>query len=428
MRHADGTFGVPAGSFLIAGMRASINGPQTALWLIHTDGTARLLGLSENLSNGKCECGKSDHHASDIWQDSDGTVWVLSECSLHRYDPDESRPGLALPGVPVQTGGEPGGQCLRRYEGALCYTTELLVAAPKTPGFGPYFYDYFLRRTATKIETGPGAQWHGPNNSELYGGLLWSTRATAADLDDPETLTVLDTLQGNRWSQGGGENGGIQRPAKTHRFRQLRRRGPQLFVFGYAPGIALETPSEFSAFDDVPQNFVIDNGKFWPIAFPYFVRRVTRSIDEAGNETLLCIASGAGEGNGGAGGSVMLRVIELPQSENGNPRGGVKICAFWNEELQEFRASAAAFAAAGGDESKLPPFYNWQPREGYNGGGVWIAAAAALTDGYYLERDLSNAALIRYVPHAPSGGDSGAFADESGAQLTDGDGSDLTDT
>ncbi len=105
-----------AGSQLIGGLRASRGGPQTALWQLNADGTARLLGLQTDLSDGRCECGKTNHNAVDVVQSPTGELFVLSECALFRFIPDAPTLEAALVGFPANTlpePGQPGGNCLR---------------------------------------------------------------------------------------------------------------------------------------------------------------------------------------------------------------------------------------------------------------------------------------------------------------------------
>lgn len=126
LKKPDGTTLAPAGALLLGGLRASASGPQTALWHLQSDGTSRILGLQVNFTDGVCECGKTNHFASDVVQSPAGDLFVLTECALFRFDPAAVSVTEALPGYPSQSlthsihsegahpePGHPGGNCLR---------------------------------------------------------------------------------------------------------------------------------------------------------------------------------------------------------------------------------------------------------------------------------------------------------------------------
>jgi hypothetical protein len=377
IRNRAGEIDIPAGSQIIAGLRASRSGPQAGVWILHEDGTARLLGTNEAFSTGACECGKAAHHASDVAQGPDGRLYLLNECGLHVYDPDASSIGEALPGEPRATSGHPGGQCLRWVGNDRLFFTELLSS--ETDSTDPYYYNRLVRRVGGRDIVGPGSVWHGPNCAEVYQGRLFSIRQKLPFIN-PKSKQTLDWLQNGRWSG----NNRLARLASTTRWQRLRKRGKYLFVFGFAPGL-----------DDSPDVPICANsdGKFFrDVAFPFFVRRATTCALDDGSETLLVTARSQSEGIGRA-----LRVVELPPPSGGGGKGGgAEVCTFWNAVARAFRMTRASWVDAGGNVAKLPPFLAWKARAGTNGGGVWRAATVQPVSGVWLELQTTET-LVSYA-------------------------------
>lgn len=420
VRKRSGQFDIPVGSQLIGGLRASRNGPQTALWLLREDGTARLLALQTLFTDGVCECAKTNHHASDVVQSPDGTVYVLTECALFRYDPDaptifERLPGYPPPASAAQTifgtphaGGHPGGNCLRFPGGAgeMVHWTENFGGVND----GLAHYNRMVRRVGGHDVSGPSTLWHGTNCAENYLGRFWAVRS-----DDNEFL-FLDWMDNGRWHRFDG----MKRALATSFWQRLKIRGRFLFLFGYKPLVPVPVaaplhtdgtpaldpatgrprPGEGEAqvgahaVSDEPLCLVADGVTLRDAALPYFIRRATTcevgaaTFDER-KQTLMLCARGASEGIGPAN-----RVVELFDDGDGP---GVTVCAFWNAPARAFRLSRAAFVEAGGDVAKLPPFWVWQPQVDRNAGGVWVASDNAPRAGVYLTLDVSLSTLIGWV-------------------------------
>ena len=382
-RRRDGTISVPAGTQLVAGLRASRNGPMAALGVLRSDDTLRLLGVNPALSTGICECGKTRHHATDIAQDEDGALYLLNECGIHRFDADADDVRDALPGWPQATGGHPGGHALRILQGVIHAWTENFQ---NSDGDEKRWYNRLLRRVAGVDRVGPSSVWHGPNCAELFQGRLWAFRQDE-DFDNPGARVWLDWLVGGQWSR----QSPIWRPAgaeegeyETH-LQRLRRRGNNLLLFGYRKLRGEETVEQ-------PVCEVSDGHKLRAGQLDYFVYRATTSPGEGGETLTICARhesegigdstqSNDGDGPPWLGWERALRVVELPQQ---GTRGGTHFCSFWNDETGAFVMSATAFVAAGGDVAKLPRFYRWRVQTGADGGGVWVASEAAPDNGYSL--------------------------------------------
>lgn len=375
VRHADGTIDVPAGSQIIAGLRASPSGPQSAVWVLKADLTTRLLGLSDSFSNGFCECAKADHHASDLGQDGDGNLYLLSECSLFRYDPDGALIASRIPGHPLATSGHPGGQCLRFSKDALTFWTENLTDGVDD---GAALYNRLVRRVSGRDERGPGTLWHGPNCSEIFLGRQFGVRASEVPdkkgLFSDTALGILDTLDGGRWAG----NDGISRPLKTTFWQRLAKCGANLFVFGYNPTT------------NTPLCHVATVQKLAPYDFPFFVRRATRC--DTGTERLLLCARPQAQGIG-----IARRVVEVGALTDVDL--GLKVCSLWNDGLGAYILDRAAWEARGHSVVELPAFLTWAPLAGSNGGGVWQGVSVEPTSGYWLTRDVTPT-QVRFFAHA----------------------------
>ncbi len=388
LRTNDGQFIAPAGALLIGGLRASENGPQSALWLLRADGTAKLLGLQTSFTDGVCECAKTNHFCSDLVQAPDGTLYFLTECALFRYDPDAPDVREALPGYPDRSHGHPGGNCLRfPSANEMIFWTENFGGVSD----GTAHYNRMVRRVGGRDLSGPSTLWHGTNCAELYLGRYWAVRS-----DEPETL-YLDWMESGRW-QGFA---GMKRPTATHFWQRLRAVGSRLYLWGYAPGDGQAPPDEPAhapseqkpedapdAVDeapgasegarphvnDAPICAVADGRTLRDAAFPYFIRRAT--VCNAGEDARLFVT--ARDGDDGIGPA--NRVVEILNAGG----GGTHICSFWNEELESFTLSRAEFEAAGGDVAKLAAYFVWIEQAGRDGGGVWRASATMPTTGFWL--------------------------------------------
>ena len=413
LRTSDGQFIAPAGALLIGGLRASADGPQSALWLLRGDGTARLLALQTRFTSGVCECAKTNHHCSDLVQNPDGTLFFLTECALFRYDEGALSIREALPGYPDSSHGHPGGNCLR-FLGAneeMIHWTEDLTSRDKGDTL---FYNRIVRRVGGRDALGPSTLWHGTNCAEMFLGRLMAVRGQRGSGGDEGTL-YLDWVSGGQWQNFSG----LARPMKTHFWQRLRALGNHLFVWGYAPaensasiyapahapvdapvdaigaptiptkganldarrGDALNLDDDAieasrPRADDKPLCAVADGLTLREAAFPYFIRRATVcNAGESGgaNARLFTVARDERDGIGPAS-----RVVEITGSKT-------HICAFWDDDAKGFVLSRAAFEALGGNAAQLPSYHVWVPQRGRDGGGLWRAVDERPANELYLE-------------------------------------------
>ncbi|RYX82862.1 hypothetical protein EON83_17280 [bacterium] len=416
IRKRDGTFFVNAGSQLLGGLRISASGPQTALWILHSDGTARVLGLQAEFTDGVCECAKTNHHASDVVQSPDGDLFVLTECALFKFNPDAASEYQALEGYPAQSltpedimlsegssreAGHPGGNCLRfPKSNEMIHWTEDLTGREQG---NELFYNRIVRRVSGRDVLGPGTLWHGTNCADTYLGRFWAIRGQRTPDVENEGSLYLDWLDNGQWHGYSG----MKRSMRTTFWQRLKSTRGVLFVFGFNPTEAvpidddnhagslppleegeevdptLTQPQGGAQSDsDTPVCAIADGLQLREASFPYFIRRATVVSD--GN--LFVAARDGDEGIGPAN-----RVVEI-DTENG---GSTRICSLWNESAKAFQMSRADFTALGGDVAKLPAFFAWMPMSGTNGGGKWKATAVLPTSGYWLETS-STSTLIKF--------------------------------
>lgn len=190
-----------AGTLLLAGQRMSHSGPEAALW--EYDGSAwELLATNHNPSNGMCECALSNHGPTDIREMPDGTIYVLTKCSLHRYDPNAPRISERLPGFPAKTMGHPGGQSLRIQDGKLFWTTEsfgAISARTEDNQTRAQFYNYFVEQSGQNQIERPGTRFHGPNALCNWMGKLWAVMQDKPD-SDASARQYITWFDGADWS------------------------------------------------------------------------------------------------------------------------------------------------------------------------------------------------------------------------------------
>lgn len=383
IRSNDGQFDVPVGSLILAGIRASRSGPQSALWVLRADGTARLLAASPTFSDGRCECAKTNHHASDVGQAPDGRLFLLSECNLSVYNPDAGTPWNALRPFPLSTEGHPGGQCLRFAGNDVNFFTENFGGVND----GAAWYNRLVRRVAGRDLSGPSTLWHGPNCFDNYQNTLWGVRGetttvTGDAISDANAAKLyLDRIQSGRWAHFDGlsrdtlavsdnADAGL---VGVEKWQRLRAVGSALWVFGWRLLAGAE------AGDETPVCLVTGGQTLDYVKLPFFVRRATPRADSL---SLFLCARAESDGIG-----IANRVVEIVTART-------HICSFWNDTDKAFAMSRAAFTDLGGDAAKLPAFFVWFPQSGRDGGGVWKAATAAPTTGFWLQTEASETAIV----------------------------------
>lgn len=355
----DGSVDIPAGSLLIAGVRASRGGPQTALWVLGEDHSARLLAAETTYSDGKCECLKTNHFSSDIEQGSDGRIYVLSECDLNVYDPDRSDVFSRLRPFPEETYGHPGGQALRFPAGDLTFWSEDLLERHITTNDGRNFYNQLVYRAGVKNDGGIGGRWHGTNCAELFRGKLFAVRQDKDHLVDETATQTIDSITAGRWDR----ESVVTQSAVNQTWQRLRRCGEKLYAFGYK---VLD--------EDVflPTLHIANDRSFAEAEFPYFIRRATSSLNADGEARLLVAARDQEEGIGAAN-----RVVEFQDIES-------RICENYDETNHRFNFSVSEFELLGGNVAKLPHYLRFVAQTGTNAGGVWVGVSAITGAGSYL--------------------------------------------
>ena len=402
LRERDGQFVAPQGALLVGGLRASADGPQSALWVLRDDGTARVIGLQTQFTAGVCECAKINHYCSDLVQAPDGTLFYLTECALFRFDPNADV-RAALPGFPLSVGGHPGGNCLR-FPGPneAVHWTEDLTGRDK--GIS-YYYNRIVRRVSGREALGPSTLWHGTNCAEMFLGRLMAMRgqriAPTLDNPTPSGTLYLDWIAGGQWEGYGG----MTRDLRFTFWQRLRALGNKLFVWGYAPapgsapslledahapapGDEKNEPTRDEPLPDAlpqptdkPVCAVADGVTLRDADFPFFIRRAT-VCGRGESARLFVTARAASEGIGPA-----TRVIEITGAKT-------HLCSHWNPDIAAFTLPRAEFEAAGGDVAQLPPFFRWYPQLGRDGGGVWIASQNAPDAGFYLFTQVGNVSIF----------------------------------
>jgi hypothetical protein len=189
------------GRLLIAGQRMTPTGMVAALW--QKSGAAyTLLGTNLNPSTGMCECALANHGPTDILETGDGTIFVLTKCSLHRYDPTGVLVSDRLPGTPESTQGHPGGHSLRQWQKRLFFTSENFGQLGFTDASGnvrAQFYDYLVVQQGDARVKGPGTRFHGSNDLANWMNRLWGVMQDKPQSDETarQFITWYDGLD---WS------------------------------------------------------------------------------------------------------------------------------------------------------------------------------------------------------------------------------------
>lgn len=373
IRTANGQIDIPAGSQLIAGVRASRGGPQTAVWLLRENHTARLICADRTYSDGACECAKTNHFTSDTVQGLDGNLYVLSECDLAVYNPDASDVFSRFQEFPLETYGQPGGQSLRFANDGLSFWSENLPQRAVVTGDGRNFYNQQVYRVGNTNFGGIGSRWHGTNCAEVFRGKLFSTRQDKSEEDEEATQTI-DSITSGRWDR----DSVLSQSGYDRTWQRLRRCGEDLYLFGY------KTLGEV----DYPTLHIAHETSFAEAKFDFFIRKATECRYDGGDERLLVAARASADGIG-----ITNQVIEFIDMSS-------KLCSFWNEGLGGFVFDLSQFEALGGDADKLPSYLKWKPQIGSNAGGVWVATATIPVSGEYLTLSVVEDE-IRYIGTLP---------------------------
>lgn len=363
------------GRLLIAGNRASRSGPELALW--QYDGTAwTLLGLNANLSNGLCECALSSHDCGSVLEASDGTFYVLSKCSLHRFHAAGVTLEERLPDYPLATGGHPGGQCLQE-QGALFWLTEYFGATVAAAAGTAQFYNTLESLSLQgQRRSGTGTAYHGPNAMTSYRGGLWGV---VQDLPFAQEAARqrLAVLSGQAWNQSPPDW-----PAAAYQMQNLESAQGLLVVCG------VERDSELPVAAVLDPGGADGDGALQFARFPFRAERLTRIVID-GHEEILAVGKCVTDPDADLD-AIPYSLVRLPWTM-GTPF--THFCLEWNTE-DGFAIELASLPAAV-QAAAAPLYLRYQPAAG--GPGLWIPSATAPAEPY-LQRNITSTHL-EYIIH-----------------------------
>lgn len=346
------------GDQLITGMLANENGPATALWKLATDGTATLLGWNPDLSNGWCQCAKRNHAGNGIKELRDGTIFVLSECSVMIYDPNGVTVGQRLPGYPLGTSGEPGGYSLRVLDDKINFFTESFVRD------ATHFYNRFQQFANKDRADGPGTAWHGRECSETLWGSLWGFMQ-----DGRNNTTAQQWLA--RMSNGGtwDKSHTSSFPANLYQWRQMIACGGKLICAGAVTN------------SDLPIWGVDDGHGFREYQLAYLPRYMSTCLNADGVPVVLATARKIVDGEP----SEAWYVIELTGLP---PSVTFTFDGVDPEDItdgDDFCAPISDFIEHDIDVTTLPLYLVWHLHTA-GADGCWQATATQPGTGLYLTR------------------------------------------
>jgi hypothetical protein len=366
---------------LIGGNRATDTGPVMYLGKLNADGSVDLLGLDLNPSNGLCECAKADHSVTRILELSNGTILVLSKCSLHKYDPDADI-GDALPGIPLATDGQPGGQCIIEVAGKTYHLTEYFGGDPDEEAL--HFYNAMLVQEGQSRVRRAGTVFHGPSSMTKWLGLPYGVTQDK-NFGEDGALQRITWWTGKDWSQASG----AIYEARTHNWQHMETGGDSdgsyLIVTGRNP-LSVDEDGEEGTEGEGGICVVGTQYGWQEMNFPYRMRRMTKSL--VNGEYII-----AGPGRRVVNGAIedKWRMLKF----TGRP---VKVCGFWNVTAQAFLFSQTDLVAAGFDLTKLPARLMWFEDLAAEGGGVWRASGLESAAPPFLDRYQHTASVIGYRP------------------------------
>lgn len=373
----------------LGGTIATRDGPATAYWNFTPGASdalkATLLGTTTRNYVAVCEASLYPT-VSDIQQAPDGSEWVLSYSHLYCYDPLAAVVTDALPGVPTETFGHPGGRCLR-FTGTANNTlarffTEFFggVDAPVAQDAFAQFYNTLRTLDPSQgASTGVGTVFQGDNCGEVCFGKFYGWVQNKA-FSDPAALQFLGYLESKSWAAGGLEGF----PAAAFRWQRLRRVQARGGLRLLAAGKAAVTEAAIWG--------VADGQEFTLASLPFRARRLTRCLDETGAERIYAVGRFVTQGSQGAEVAPAWSVIALDG-------GFVKVCAYWNPLAARFQMSRVQAEQSGLDVFKLPSFLWWHVDAAQMAGGYWIVGTAAPSaETPYLMRVIESASVAYTLP------------------------------
>jgi hypothetical protein len=168
---------VEEGSYVFGGNRSTRSGPVMAIWVMRKPENPGdlpvidLLGTDLNPSTGACECALLDHSTTSFKINEAGELYILSKCSLHVLDSNQTTIDKRLPGIPENSNGNPGGQALNIIGDRIYFFSEYFGQFGTQSSV--HFYNFLVDQVGDKRTTGDGTVFHGPNCAESWMNKLW---------------------------------------------------------------------------------------------------------------------------------------------------------------------------------------------------------------------------------------------------------------
>lgn len=272
-----------------------------------------------------------------------------------------------LPGVPRETGGHPGGRCLRLVGGELRFFTEFFGSVGYTHGTDRFAQFYNTLRTLSsaagrrQARTGRGTAFHGTNCAEVAWGKYYGW-AQDKPFGDPQARQYLAFLENEAWTT---TLGGFS--AQNAMWQRLRFAGGNLFASGVA------------AVGEDALWGVYDGRQFKQASLAFRPRRLTPVVDENGKEWLYVVGRFVAGGESSPEVAPQWSIIRIPAHDPWQ-----KVCAYWHRATLTFRFDQAQAQALGLDPDELPPYLRWDANAELPGGGVWRPSATLPVGVPYL--------------------------------------------
>jgi hypothetical protein len=352
---------------LLAGSVATRSGPVLALWRMAEDETTTLLGTHPNETNHVCEFALLGNFASDVRRDVEGRILVLTLGGLHRYDDSAATIPEALPGLPPDTEGHPGGRCLRELKGQLLFMTE---------NFGSElgnFYNRLQEQTAGRRGTGPGTVAHVHNAAETLWGEYLGIYQDSHNFSTANQY--LAALRSGAWSPLTSAW-----PSAAYRWQRVAAMGTQ-------EGLRLLMQGKRATSEEAIWA-VADGQAVKESRLNFRPRRLTRALDSDGEERIFAVGRAVSQEGGTWQVSTQWSVIAIT--------GLFKtVCMFWDDTDGAFVVSVVIAEAGGLDTDMLPAFLWWHPDGSNDAGGVWVQKTAVPEgDTVYLEKSVAGGSLL----------------------------------
>lgn len=351
---------------VLAGSIASRTGALPALWRMASDETATILGTHPNETVSLCEMALLSNFASDTILTRDGQRLLLTLSGLHEYDENKPVPE-ALPGIPRETDGHPGGRCLREHPktGVPLFFTENFSGPPN-------FYNRLQEQIPGRRGEGPGTVFHGHNCADTLFGRYYGIHQNAP-FSDTTAVQTIAFLEEGAWNDS--ELEGF--PASAYRWQRVRGAGTPDGLKLLAAGKA--------ASGEAAKWGMMDGYGFKEASLGFRTRRMTRVRQGDGTERVYAV-----------GRFVVDGAVQTDWSVISLTGLFKKMCFLWDDLTSSYTVSRSLLEGAGFDVGLLPAYLWWQPDTDYQGGGVWLQKATAPESGVYLTKD-AGATLIKYT-------------------------------